>query len=389
MRALEPKTTRLLVYVDVPYLRDAAGFSTDRAFLKFLIELASRYDRTILVGRVRPGRSDYSIPDRIKVVPLPDYPTLRDVTSVLAATPRALRVLWREVARADAVLSVGPHPLSLPTALFALVRRRPLTVMVRQNYPQYIRHRLPSPRWRPFVVLAYAFDKIFRIIGRWSGAVVVGDELAARYQVSRRLLNLPISLMPETEHATHPGPGTDDELRLLSVTRLDPEKSPHLLIEAVSILSKRRPDRRILMTVAGTGPLREELERVADERVPGKIRFAGYVPHGERLFELYRSHDVLVHTAKTEGIPQVVLEAQFIGLPVVATEVGGVGGAVGGGESALLVAPGDAPAIVRAVERICEDDDLRTSLVAAGLRATRPLTLQTQVDKMAAFMQSA
>ncbi len=388
MRKTRGRIERLLVYVDVPYRRDSLGFSTDRAFLKFVIELRSRFDQVVLVGRVRAGRSDYAIPDEIEVVALPDYPTLRDIGAVVAAIPRALRVLWREVGRADAVIAIGPHPLSLPTALFARGRRRRLTLMVRQNYPEYIRHRLPSRRWRIFVAVATAADNVFRAVARRAGVVVVGDELAERYRHAPRLLNLAISLMPATAFETHRGSEGSD-LRLLSITRLDSEKAPQLLIDAVELLSAARPEQRVLLTVAGTGDLREELERSAAERVPGQVVFAGYLPHGERLFELYRDHDVLVHTAKTEGIPQVVLEAQFVGLPVVATDVGGVRGAVGDGASALLVPPGNAEAIASAVTRMVEDGELRTRLVVAGLAATRELTLQAQVAELAAFVESA
>ncbi len=388
MRRTQGEISRLLVYVDVPYRRDSLGFSTDRAFLKFVIELRSRFDQVVLVGRVRAGRSEYAIPAEIDVVALPDYPTLRSIGAVLAAVPQALRVLWREVGRADAVVAIGPHPLSLPTALFALARHRPLTLMVRQNYPEYIRHRLPSRRWGIFIAVAAAADTLFRTIARRARVVVVGDELAVRYGRSSRLLNLPISLMPAAAAGTHRG-SDGTELRLLAITRLDSEKAPHLLIEAVELLNAAERDREVRLTVAGTGELRPSLERLARERVPGQVDFAGYLPHGEELFALYRDHDVLVHTAKTEGIPQVVIEAQFVGLPVVATDVGGVRGAVGGGTTALLVPPGDAQAIASAVARIVDDHDVRARLVAAGLEATRELTLQSQVAEFAAFVDSA
>jgi glycosyltransferase involved in cell wall biosynthesis len=304
---------------------------------------------------------------------------------VLAIAPQALKLLWREVGKSDAVISIGPHPLSLPTALFALLRRRRLTLMVRQNYPEYIRHRLPSPRWRPFVTVASAADNLFRVLSRGTPTVVVGDELAHRYRAAPRLLNLSVSLMPAEVHGSHRGSGDADAPRLLSITRLDPEKSPHLLIEALALLNALQPERRARLTIAGVGELRPDIERLAEERVPGQVTFAGYVPHGEDLFELYRSHDLLVHTAKTEGVPQVVVEAQFVGLPVVATDVGGVRGAVGGGASALLVPVGDPKAIADSVISLLDDSVLRDHVVQAGLIATKRLTLQAQVDRLASF----
>lgn len=380
---------RLLVYIDVAYRRDHAGFSTDRAFLKLVLELRSRFDPLVLVGRVRPGRSGYAIPEDVEVIALPDYPTLRHLLRVLQAVPHAMRVLWSEVGRAETVLAIGPHPLSLPTALFAVLRRRPLTLMVRQNYPEYIRHRLPSARWKPFVAIAEVSDRVFRLLGRHAGVVVVGDELAEVYQSASRLLSLSISLMPEAAHGSHRGSAGGDELRLLAVTRLEPEKAPHLLIEATALLAQRHPDRRVQLTLVGAGELRDELEALAHAIAPGQVSFVGYVPHGEPLFDLYRAHDVLVHAAKTEGVPQVVVEAQFVGLPVVATDVGGVRGAVADGKSALLVPPGSAEALADAVDAITADDELRARLVDRGLAGTSGVTLQRQADRLAGFISSA
>jgi glycosyltransferase involved in cell wall biosynthesis len=139
----------------------------------------------------------------------------------------------------------------------------------------------------------------------------------------------------------------------------------------------------------GAGELRDDLEALAHTIAPGQVSFVGYVPHGEPLFDLYREHDVLVHAAKTEGVPQVVVEAQFVGLPVVATDVGGVRGAVADGKSALLVPPGSAEALADAVDAITADDELRARLVDRGLDGTSGVTLQRQADRLAGFIISA
>jgi glycosyltransferase involved in cell wall biosynthesis len=385
---------RLLVYLDVAYRQDETGFSADRAFLKLIFGLERHFEEVVLVGRVRPGTSDYPVPPAIRVIALPDYPTLRHIPSVLAAAPRALGVLRSAVRSADAVLSIGPHPLSLPTAFFALGARKPLTLMVRQDYPSYIAHRLPSVRWKPFVGVALGADAIFRRLGRKRGVgvVVVGSELAWRYRRSPRLLDLAVSLVPAEAHATHPRhpfPAANGEVRLLAVTRLDPEKAPGLLIEAAALVAERHPDWCISLTIVGDGPMRAELERRATEHPAIATTFAGYVAHGEALFELFRGHDMLVHTAKTEGVPQVVVEALSIGLPTVATDVGGVRALVADGAAALLAGPGDALSLAAAIETTVTDGEGRERRSQRGLRETKSMTLESQAAALAAFIVQA
>ena len=93
-----------------------------------------------------------------------------------------------------------------------------------------------------------------------------------------------------------------------------------------------------------------------------------------------------VHVARTEGLPQVLIEAQAFGLPAVGTDVGGVAGALGHGEAGLLVRPGDAAALAGAVRRLVGDEALRERIRAVGRARTRDLTLERQAAKAAAFL---
>ena len=90
----------------------------------------------------------------------------------------------------------------------------------------------------------------------------------------------------------------------------------------------------------------------------------GYVPFGPTLHERYRESHLLLHVSFTEGLPQVLLEAFAAGLPVVATDVGGIRRAVG--EAAPLIPPWDAGAAVRALRRAAESQPLREGLIRAG-----------------------
>jgi glycosyltransferase involved in cell wall biosynthesis len=100
--------------------------------------------------------------------------------------------------------------------------------------------------------------------------------------------------------------------------------------------------------------------------------------------DLYRASHVFLHVSRTEGFPQVLIEAFASGVPVVATAVGGV--PAGAGDAAILVEPEDAAAAAEAVSRVATDDALRDRLVAAGFRKAREHTLEREVRRVADFM---
>ena len=108
---------------------------------------------------------------------------------------------------------------------------------------------------------------------------------------------------------------TADHLpRLLVVSRLAPEKQIDLVIRAVAILKREYPE--ATLTILGEGPCRQELEALAFREVcDNSVRFAGYQADPIRWM---RRSNLLVMASEFEGLPNVVLEALSVGLPVVA-----------------------------------------------------------------------
>ena len=103
--------------------------------------------------------------------------------------------------------------------------------------------------------------------------------------------------------------------------------------------------------------------------------------------EIYRTSHALLHVSWTEGFPQVLLEAFAAGLPVVATDVGGVGAVAAG--AARLVEPGDAESAARELELVASDPAMRDGLVEAGLERVRGMTRTHEVARVAAFIAAA
>jgi glycosyltransferase involved in cell wall biosynthesis len=319
---------------------------------------------------------------------MPYYPSLRELPAVARAVPGAIRAIWRGLAQVDAIWVFGPYPFSLVFVVLGLLRRKRVILGVRQDAIAYYRSRLPSRAAAPVLAPLWLLEAAYRVLARWLPATAVGAQIAGRYGGTRAgLLEHTVSLTPAREVAAgYEPPDWSGELRLLAVGRLEPEKTPLVLVEALAELERLRPG-RFRLTWAGSGRLAEAVRARADELgVGARLDLPGYVPYGPRLLELYRDAHLFVHTALTEGVPQVVLEAMAAGTPVVATDVGGVSAAVDGGAAGLLVPPADRHALVRAVLRLTDDADLRRRCAEAGLVLARQRTLEAEAGAVARFL---
>jgi glycosyltransferase involved in cell wall biosynthesis len=355
----------------------------------FVLELQRHFGSMSLIGRVdpEPGRAAYSIPAGVEVIALPHYRSLRDLTGLAGSLPATLRAIWHAAGEVDVIWSLGPHPMSIPVALAGRLRGRRVVLGVRQHFPDYVRHRLPDSRWRAAVPAAIALEATFRLLARGRPVIAVGDDLAGRYRsAGAEVFELGVTLVRSADlaAAAHPPIAATGPVELLSVGRLDPEKAPALLLDMLDLL-RAEGGRDFRLTMVGTGPLEAELrDRV--ERTGAPVSLLGYVPFGPGLLDLYRRSDLFVHVARTEGLPQVLIEAQSQGLPIVATSVGGVAAALGDGAQGVLVPPGDAAALARAVELVIADPDRQQRMAQAGLEDARGRTLEAAAAAVARFL---
>jgi glycosyltransferase involved in cell wall biosynthesis len=376
---------RVAVYTDYTYRREGERVFAERAFALFLVALAQRLDRLIIAGKVDPGPgvAHYELPSETGFVELPYFPSLTDPVPAVRGMLGSLRGFWRVLAEVDAVWLLGPHPLAIAFVLLALARGRSVTLGVRQDFPRYVRARHPSRRW--VWVAGDLLEAVWRGLARRLRVVVVGPELAAHYPPGRTL-ELAVSLVRAEDivAAVEADSAYDgDELRVLSVGRLEEEKNPLLLAEIMAEL--RAADPRWRMLVCGEGPLTDELRRRLSELgVADHVELLGYVPHDRGLREIYRSSHALLHVSWTEGLPQVLFEAFAARLPVVATAVGGVPAAAG--DAALLVEPGDAHQPVAALVRVAAEPELRRRLTEAGAQRVATRTLEAEAARVASFL---
>jgi glycosyltransferase involved in cell wall biosynthesis len=325
------------------------------------------------------------------LVALPWYPSLADTGRVAQASVQTIARLWRGLERVDVVWVFGPHPYALVLALLALLRRRRVVLGVRQDTMAYFRSRLrrrvSAPLLAPLWVLAHLWRGLARILP----TTVVGPELERGYGGPRSgLLAMVVSLVRVADVRSAVATRSDGRVvSLLTVGRIEPEKHPLLLVEALAELIGG-DDREWRLTWAGTGRLSEAVRRRADELgISQALELPGFVAPGEALLARYHAADLLVHVAVTEGLPQVLLEALATGTPVVATAVGSVAATLEHGAAGWLVPPRDRDALVRTIREAADDAQERLKRARRGLAIAREHALEPEAARVARWLAGA
>ena len=148
---------------------------------------------------------------------------------------------------------------------------------------------------------------------------------------------------------------------MLNVGRLARAKNQGLLIRSINGI-----DRDVSVQIVGVGWLRQQLEKqVADYGLESTVEFLG---NPQQVTDIFRRADIYVLSSDYEGLPLSVLEAMRTGLPVVATDVGGVSEAVIDSETGFLVPRGDAEALRSKIQQLIDDPLLRTKMGQNGRR---------------------
>ena len=271
--------------------------------------------------------------------------------------PRGLGRALRE-ARPDCVVSWEYGPATLRSLAWCRLRGRPLVIFseltehaARELSPRRLRlHRLVASRTSGFVAASSGARRRLVAMGVEPGRVEVSLQ-SADVEGFRR--------------AGDDGQAPVGPVRLLSVGRLVPDKNLETLVEAFAE-SGLAPDEAEL-ELRGTGPLEEELRRVA-ACSGAAVSFRGYSPP-EELPGLYAGAGVLILVSTYEPFGVTMREGAAAGLPLICSRLAGAAGDVAvEGENALLVDPHDRAQIAEALRRLVRDGALRARL-AAGSRS--------------------
>lgn len=152
---------------------------------------------------------------------------------------------------------------------------------------------------------------------------------------------------------------------VLWMRAFDTEYRPALAIEAFAVLSTQHPDVWLTMAGPDRGLLADVRQLARERSVQDRVNFPGYLDAEEKA-RAFREHGVFLNTTAVDNTPVSVIEAMAAGLPVVATEVGGISDLLEGGRAGVLVPDGDAGSLAAAMSLLLEDVDFRARLVRSG-----------------------
>lgn len=303
----------------------------------------------------------------------------------LAAAQRALDVDARLIALRGGALEASCHALGVPVSILegrpAVLAARAVRHLAAEPFDVINSHNPPAHRFARLgrisprrVLVMTLHGEASRSYDRLVGAPVTDGLVAVSSRVRDAFMekhpDFPSGRLAVIENGVElprlsdsPARGADAgrDVVLFVAARLDPIKNLDVLLRAMVGL---RADLGVRLVIAGDGPDRARLERLSIELgVEKAVAFLGF---RRDIDELTRAADIFVLPSKSEGMSLAILEAMAVGLPVVATAVGGTPEVVEDGVTGLLVPAGDPVALGTALRTLITHPDRRRRLGSAG-----------------------
>ncbi len=329
----------------------------------------------------------------------------------LGVEPVLLPVLQRDIAAGpdvaairrvrDLIREFRPHVLHTHTAKAGAVGRTAAAI-ARVSDPPVIVHTFHGHVLRGYFgpVRTGMFRQVERSLATRTDRLIavspeVRDDLVAeriapfeKFEVIRLGLDLAERATPDplSAAALRASLGVPDSALLIGwLGRMTEIKRVETLLAAFAELRARGIDAHLVL--AGDGPLRSDLERLAcDLGVAECAHFLGMQRH---VASIYGAADVVALTSANEGTPVSLIESLAAGTAAVSTDVGGVRDVVRDGETGLLVPMGDVEAIASAFERLALDPGLRKRLAHTAQSDVRKrYSVERLLDDMDACYRS-
>ncbi len=345
-------------------IADLEAGGAQRAMLRAVDGLRARGWRIAVVTLADPSSDFYRLPNGVR----------RESIGGVAASGNFIVGLLRNVARAwalrQALRRIGaPVALSFVTQtnillLTAGVGLDMRLVVSERNDP---RKQALGGVWRRLRDLLY--PRASAVTANSQGAV---ETLAADIRgIAPVLLPNPPPATVETPCAA----ARPDVI--LNVGRLHRQKGQDTLVEAFAAIAPRHLDVRLV--VAGEGGERKMLEAQARQLgIADRVDFPGAVSDIEAY---YRRGPIFAFPSRHEGTPNALLEAMAFGLACVASNCSpGMAATIADGQDGMLVPPDDPAALAAALNRLLDDEALRTRIAAAALDTARQRTRTSDIE---------
>jgi len=163
------------------------------------------------------------------------------------------------------------------------------------------------------------------------------------------------------------------EFNIITLGRMVYKKGFDVLIHAYKKLAQDYPNTRLI--IGGDGSTRTSLEELSKElNIQNQVIFTGRiswnkVPDFLSLGDIFALSSIQDDHGNLDGLPTVLLEAMACGLPIVASDIGGVNRVMTDGENGLLIPPGDSCSLAKTLDKMLNHPELRKKLSQAAYQA--------------------
>ncbi|MCC7431676.1 glycosyltransferase family 4 protein [bacterium] len=157
-----------------------------------------------------------------------------------------------------------------------------------------------------------------------------------------------------------------DKIIISTIAHLKTEKGLDVALKTISLLIKKVPN--ILYLIVGEGKERAFLQKeAANLGLEKSVVFIGEIPSNQ-IQEFLQISDVYLQPSKIETMGRAICEANACGIPVVASNIGGIPSVIQNNQSGLLVEEGDFEEFAKAIQKILADEKLKEKLIFNGLK---------------------
>ncbi|WP_079978687.1 glycosyltransferase [Halolamina sediminis] len=298
-----------------------------------------QFDVTVVALATRGGRIVEQLPENVRVVDL-------DIESPLEIT--RLRTVWNEISETDVLVTSLYHATQIGR-IFGTLRRVPIILSWRHN-----ENLKTATRQRLFGLLSPLDTAVLADSNAAkSGAIKSGV-------AAEKIRRVPIAGIDPSEYSpvTH---RPKERVTIGTVGRLTSQKNMHAVLDIAANL-KQEP---IEFRIAGRGPQRDELQRRIQENSLSNVTLEGFV---DSVPEFLENLDIYFQPSIREGLCITVVEAMATGLPVVASNVGGITESVVPGETGYLEEPSSTDAFTQHLLDLTTDPERRAAYGTASRR---------------------
>jgi len=176
---------------------------------------------------------------------------------------------------------------------------------------------------------------------------------------------------------------TEKEKKIVSAGRLMRQKNHKMMIDAFAEVIKDYPEYQLI--IYGEGPYREELERYIQElKISEKVFLPG---NTTELHEQIKNAEIFVLSSDYEGMPNALIEAMCMGIPVISTKVSGATDLIYHGENGILVDVNDSFSLKKAMMELIENKEKANVIAKRATELNAQLEVKKIMDQWISFIQ--